>query len=191
MQKKPTKIIVEQRRGARESCLFPGTYNSFVRGVLWLNFLYSNAYRTDISTYFFLLERPPCLQTAQLLEFIHLPCISLEQVISNSPSVSICTVFFSFQLRAGWRSEHKLHLLQHILMGWINTHDQIHCAGSQQGQISTPVTNSSCSLNHSYLHYSTVKITLFSDNIAKDILQEVTFLSELSLLNSLMIFPER
>lgn len=163
-------------------------------GFLWPNFICSNAYRTGISIHFFPLESPSCLQlplqTAWFLEFIHLSRISLEQVISR-PICKYLYHVFPFQLRAGWRSEHKLHLLQHILMGWINTHDQVHCAGSQQGQISTPVMNSYRSLNHSYLHYSTVKIALFSDNTAKHILQEMTFISELSLINSLGIFPQR
>lgn len=143
---------------------------------------------------FFPLGSPSCLQlplqTARLLEFTHLSRISLEQVISR-PICKYLYHVFPFQLRAGWRSKHKLHLLQHILMGWINTHDQVHCAGSQQGQISTPVMNSYRSLNHSYLHYSTVKIALFSDNTAKHILQEMTFLSELSLINSPLDFSTK
>lgn len=177
---------------------FSGSYTSFIWGGLWLNFICSNAYRREISICFFPLESPPCcllllllpLQTARLLEFIHLSCISLEQVISR-PICKYLYRVFPFQLRAGWRSEHKLHLLQHILMGWINTRDQVRRAGSQQGQISTPVMNSFRSLNHSYLHYSTVKRTLFSDSAAKHILREKTFLSELSLINSLGIFPQR
>lgn len=109
---------------------------------------------------------PPPLQTAQLLEFKHLPCIPSERVISR-PICKYLHRVLPFQLRAGWRSEHKLHLLQHILMGWINTRDQAHSASSQQGQTLTPVMNSFHFLNHSYLHYSAVKTTLISDKTAK------------------------
>lgn len=102
--------------------------------------------------FFFPLESP-----SSLLEFLHPSCISLEPVISRA----ICKDHvFPFQLRAVWRSQHKLHFLHQILMGWINSHDQVPQAGSQQGQIPIPVRNSCCSLNHGYLHYSSVKITL-------------------------------
>lgn len=143
----------------------------------------------------FLLQSPLCLlhlttQTAWLLEFIHFSCISLEQVISR-PICKYLYCVFPFQLRAGSRSEHKLHFLQHILMGWINIHDQVRCAGSQQGQISTLVMNSSRSLNHSYLHYSTVKITPFADKTANTFYKEMTFLSKLSLTYSLRIFSTK
>lgn len=160
---------MELKRGAAESCLFSGSY-SFIWGILGLNFICNNTYRTDISIHFFATGQPflppPPLQTAQLLEFKHLSHIPLEQVISR-PTCKYLHHVLPFQLRAGWRSEHKLRLLQHILMGSINTRDQAHSASSQQGQTSTPVKNSFHFLNHSYLHYSAVKITLFSDKTAK------------------------
>lgn len=105
-------------------------------------------------------------QPAQLLKFPHPSCISLEPVISTPICKDLGRVF-PFQLRAVWRSEHKLHFLQQILMGWINTHDQVPQAGSQQGQFPVPVRNSSRSLNHGYLHYSSVKITLGSGQYNK------------------------
>lgn len=98
-------------------------------------------------------------QPAWLLEFPHPSCISLEAVMS-SPICGDLGRVFPFQLRAVWRSQHKLHFPQQILMGWINSHDQAPQAGSQQGQIPAPVRNSSRCLNHGYLHYSSVKITL-------------------------------
>lgn len=109
--------------------------------------------------YFHVFSTGKSSQPARLPEFLHPSCLSLEPVISRPICKDLGRVF-PFQLRAVWRSQHKLHFLRQILMGWINSHDQIPQAGSQQGQIPTPVRNSSRSLNHGYLHYSSVKITL-------------------------------
>lgn len=98
-------------------------------------------------------------QPAPLPESPHPRCISLEPVRS-SPICEDLGRVFPFQPRAVWRSQHKSHFLQQVLMGWINSHDQVPQAGSQQGQIPTPVRNSFCSLNHGYLHHSSVRITL-------------------------------
>lgn len=99
------KIIIELKK-KKKSCqvsLFSETFVLLLSEKLQLNFICISAYRRDISICFLhwkVLPASTSLQTALLLEFIHLSCIFLEKVISR-PNGKYLHCVFPFQLRAG------------------------------------------------------------------------------------------